>query len=685
MRIRLIVLFGATLAVAMPSRGDPSGGVPGSRLRVVADGDRYRVEVLSDGQALLASPPEGLWSIAAGWRDGWPADWKHAQASDMERAGPWTILKGRLELPAGTWQLRDAYREEGRAIRCVRRFTWEGKGPSERATLSSRWQAAATRPQALLPGILYHGNPSGEASSRVPVFHGREGEEAIFEEHRYPVPFASIEWSHHGNLRGAALHSDPAPVPCGNLPDQWWSLGVTVQHERAELTLLSGPCASNGKRNVIKAVQSGFVPYGEAFLNVAPGTVIEKTFYLEAYPIAQEGSGFRRPLWTAIQRLQPFSLDGLPSFEEIVRAKYRFATSRWFESGDAAGFRKYPDRNVFVLGWCGQAAAPGYALQVLADGLGEPGAIAMAQKSLDFLSGSEFYEGGFHTWYDCDQKSWSRHEPLSQGQAMLNFARAIRVGRAAGRPTGRWEAFLKKASEFHAERILKGDWRPRSTDEAFFIAPLCESSRLFGSSACRDAAVKSAEHYAQRHVAMREPYWGGTLDASCEDKEGAYAAMQGFLAAYEQTGEERFLRWAEHACDVVLTYLVAWDIDLPPGRLRNHGFKTRGWTVVSPQNQHIDMYGVVMAPDIYRLGGILGRDDLKRLALVMFRSCGQLIDPYGSQGEQPQHTNYAQRGQVDDVFALRGGYAETWTVFWITAHFLNAAAQFQELGVPIWD
>ena len=69
----------------------------------------------------------------------------------------------------------------------------------------------------------------------------------------------------------------------------------------------------------------------------------------------------------------------------------------------------------------------------------------------------------------------------------------------------------------------------------------------------------------------------------------------------------------------------------------------------------------------------------------MYRSCGQLIDPYGSQGEQPQHTNYAQRGEVSDIFALRGGYAEDWTVFWITAHFLNAAAQFEELGADVWN
>lgn len=184
---------------------------------------------------------------------------------------------------------------------------------------------------------------------------------------------------------------------------------------------------------------------------------------------------------------------------------------------------------------------------------------------------------------------------------------------------------------------------------------------------------------------MKEPYWGGTLDARCEDKEGAWAAFQGFLAVYEMTQDRKYLHWAEHALDVMLTYTVVWDIQMPPGRLTDHGFKSRGWTAVSAQNMHLDVYGVVATPAVYRMGQILDRDDLKRLALLMYRSCGQLIDPYGSQGEQIQQTNYAQHGKYSEIKGMRGGYVETWTVFWITAHFLNAAAQFEEMGAPIWD
>ncbi len=153
------------------------------------------------------------------------------------------------------------------------------------------------------------------------------------------------------------------------------------------------------------------------------------------------------------------------------------------------------------------------------------------------------------------------------------------------------------------------------------------------------------------------------------------------MELYDHTGEPQYLIWAKHAGDVCLTYTVVWDIPLPPGRLTDHNFKTRGWTAVSVQNMHIDVYGVLIAPYIYRLGIALDKSSYLKTAELMFRSCGQLLDPYGSQGEQPYQTNYIQTNWRDKpVYERRGNYLETWTVFWITAHFLNAGAMLSELG-----
>ena len=154
---------------------------------------------------------------------------------------------------------------------------------------------------------------------------------------------------------------------------------------------------------------------------------------------------------------------------------------------------------------------------------------------------------------------------------------------------------------------------------------------MFGNEIYKKVAVKAASTFADRHLTMREPYWGGTLDATCEDKEGAWAAFQGFAALYEELKEPVYLKWAKHAMDVCLSYTVVWDIPLPPGRLADHHFRSTGWTVVSPQNQHIDVYAVMFTPEIYKMGTWLKNESLQKLSKVMYRSCFQLTNPYGSQ------------------------------------------------------
>jgi hypothetical protein len=643
--------------------------------------EAYRVSVVANGKKLLQSPEEGLWSIALGWKEDWPDDWKHVPAIEKTESGEWTLLRGSLKLPGGEWRFIDAYRAESGMIRCKRRFEWHGDSVLTRCTLAVRFQTPGTGKGVLMPGILYYGNPSGAASGHVPVFTGKPGEEALFEEHRFPMPFTSLEWPQEDDRFGVALHTLPSPVPGGHLYDQWWSMGLSALALGSEFSLLTGPCASNGRRSVIKALQPGFVPYPDSWIEVKPGAVIEKSFWLDAYAVNQEGAGFSRPTHASLHLFAPQITADLPSLMDILRAKWRFARTRWYEKKGAAGFRKFPDKNILVMGWCGQTDAMGYALPVLAGRMNDAEAILRAQKMMDFLSTAEYYEGGFHTWYDGDSGKWSHDEPLSQAQAMLSFAHAINYGEKHSFATTKWREFLSKACEFHARRILEEKWNPRSTDQAFFIAPLCEGFKLFGDAALRTAAVKAGERYAKRSLSMREPYWGGTLDAQCEDKEGAFAALQGFLALYDLTKEPRYIEWAKHAGDVVLTYVVVWDIDLPAGRLRDLGLKTRGWTVVSPQNQHIDMFGALIAPWLYRLGDLTGDSELRDLSLLMYRTCGQGIDARGSQGEQLLQTNYAQRGDMQDLPSLRGGYVEDWTVFWITAHFLNAAALFDEMGI----
>jgi hypothetical protein len=106
-----------------------------------------------------------------------------------------------------------------------------------------------------LPGILYYGNKNGAKVNPdiIPVYNGTAGEFAIFEEHRYPMPFAMLESAADGYA--VALHSVPSPVRGAVLSDQWWSMGVEAKEGHSDIVLYSGPIGYNGQHSVAKALQ----------------------------------------------------------------------------------------------------------------------------------------------------------------------------------------------------------------------------------------------------------------------------------------------------------------------------------------------------------------------------------------------------------------------------------------------
>ena len=651
-----------------------------------ATAQTYKAEPFSialNGNTIVSAPAEGLWSVATDWQNDWMCDWHHASPERIEQVGQWSIVHGKIALEQGELVLRDSYRQaENGLLHCIRRFEWHGSAPLEKVTLSVRLNVAGEALMPCLPGILYYGNKNGAKvnSNIIPVYNATAGEFAIFEEHRYPMPFAMLESAAGGYA--VALHTVPSPVRGAVLNDQWWSMGVEAQNGYSQIVLYSGAIGYNGQHSVAKALQKRPMRYADTYITLEPGQIIEKSFYVECYPISREGTGFQRPIYTSLDLYKPYDAERFPTFEQIVKEKYDFAKSRWIELSDSAvGFNMYDSslRKDIVMGWCGQADSPGYSLQVLSKMLGDSAIESMVQRSLDYLTtfAIDDSKGIFKVGFNGER--FHGGDPVSCGQAMYNFAKAIETA-CKGRKydTEKWEHFLRHAADAVSNRILSPEWSPISTAEGFYIAPLAISAKLFRNKRYMEAATKAAQLYADRHLAMNGCYWGGTLDATCEDKEGSWAAFQGFLEMYERTKDEKYLEWAKHAMDVCLSYVVVWDIPLPAGRLADFNFKTTGWTVVSAQNQHIDVYGVLFAPEVYKMGKYLKDERLCRLAEVMYRSCGQLVDPYGSQGEQIQQTNFAQHGDMSNVHKLRGGYSERWTGFWITAHFLNAAARFEQ-------
>ena len=284
-----------------------------------------------DGNNVITVPQDGLWSVATGWQDDWMCGWNHADPQKVEKSGEWTILSGRIQLENGDMVLRDSYRQiRDGLVQCIRRYEWTGNETLKNVTLSVRLSMAGDRMMPLLPGVLYYGNKNGAKVNPniIPVYEGEPGEFAIFEEHRYPMPFAMLENAEGGYA--AALHTVPSPIRGAVLADQWWSLGVEAKDGCSEFVMYSGPIGYNGKHSVAKALQKTPMRYADTYINMEPGRIIEKTFYVELYQIEGEGTGFQTPIYTSMDLHRPYDADRFPEFDEIMNTPRNKHVSIWW-------------------------------------------------------------------------------------------------------------------------------------------------------------------------------------------------------------------------------------------------------------------------------------------------------------------------------------------------------------------
>lgn len=638
----------------------------------------------SDGVSTLVSPPEGLWSVAAAWENNAPAQWFHSGSFKAEKFGSDLRLSSKLPLPGGEISCVDECYFEFDTLKIRRRWSYSGTAMPQ-VTLSCRWQQPEKFGRIVMPGILYFGNPSGRSTPGVPYLDCTCNAKLFCEEHRFPMPFAASETQSDAAL--AALHTFPSPVPGANRRDLFWTLGVEYLPEATELALYSGFTSINGIDGGIKTGQKRLTVMSDQTMTLTDGMMVEKTFALQLAHGRAAGSAFTDAVEQSIKFHPVKVINTDPA--RIVRKKYEYALMRYYEQEKIAGnlFNDHPScEDAIVFGWCGRSETLGLAAPLIGRQCGDRQSAERAKKCLDFMASSPVSEKGFCVEYYIKSGTWQEYNFVSQGEALETFAMALLEQR---KRTGKADAhhleFLAKVCHAFCDRIENAAWKPVSTNEAFLCAPLAMAYELLQEKRFRNGALRIADYYIERHRAMVEPYWGGTLDASCEDKEAAVAAMTAYFAVWEMTGKAEYLAAAEHATALYLTYLQVWDIPLPPGRLADNGFRTAGWSAVSVQNMHLDVYGVWVAPLLWKIGKALRRQSWMDLALPTYINCAQLLDIRGSQGEQFEQTNFSQQPMVTELDQLRGGYSEKWVVFWITAAFLNSAAQFEMLGLSLFD
>ena len=190
-------------------------------------------------------------------------------------------------------------------------------------------------------------------------------------------------------------------------------------------------------------------------------------------------------------------------------------------------------------------------------------------------------------------------------------------------------------------------------------------------------AAKRTIDYVEKNIISKSDYFSSTLDANCEDKEAAIAAVTStYYLAMVTTGKERqhYIDLCKQAAYFALSWYYTWDVPFAQGQmLGDLGFKSRGWSNVSVENNHIDVFVFELPHIIKWLSSVTEEKRFEKMYDVIYSSLNQLLPTkerlcgIGKPGFYPevvQHTtwDYGRNGKgfYNNLFAPGWTIASLW-------------------------
>ena len=667
--------------------------------------------------AVAEISPKACWSISAGEKVHAVEYVRCAQPSPERLRLHGTVLTAADH----TWCITDEIGFESGMVRIARCWRHAHDQPQVGVHLCLPVRIRPGKDvRIMMPGINYNNNPNADPKRVVPRFADELPTWGLYEEHRYPVPMVHFEWGKDGARARISLVTKPSSIAYG-VEDQWWSLGAKMAHDHTDLLVTSGIVVTNERFGAVYGKQNTTEHYDDPSLDVPGRAEIEKTAYLDVGRVERIGYGFAQTLRHAYEIFQP-SAEAKRSSAEVIELKTQAAKARYHEDGDVAGFLCLPEKNVyssppyFLWGWTGQSLRMAWCLLQLGRESGDGELTRQAGKAIDFfVQGQPADESALPCLrYLVNEGKWEADEMVKVGsivssrqlgEAMNSLADVL----ALQSDKDSWREMYARAVQFLAtNESLAADglyprfWHtdrtvpigvPTGTAGVFCVSPLVKGAALLGEDALVDRAVERLDAYFVYNVRdLKTPYWGGTLDACCEEKEAAIGFMRAALDVYDATQDRKFLDWARMAAEWILTFVYCWDTGFREGTPCQGRMATTGWCSVSVQNQHIDVFTPCV--EFLRLGEAAGEERFTELGRMLFNAITQSIagpdymwtyddgdkhSVVGEQAEQFFQTNYGQ-GRMTDRSVWRGGI-NTWNPSWIIAHVLWQAIEMKKRGL----
>lgn len=298
--------------------------------------------------------------------------------------------------------------------------------------------------------------------------------------------------------------------------------------------------------------------------------------------------------------------------------------------------RGYAVEYTFQMGFVGQQTSVGYNLMRAGYEDGNEEMIAQGNAIIDFWTSDTIMKDKLPiVWWDprnSDTAGQSRGYPSFLRcfvDGMEGILDAYKIAYANGTDNEQWKKALLKVADFLVDNqnedgsyyrcyytngkvctdtsnsTYQGTSKLNTPVAIRFLSKMYE---LTGDEKYKTAALGAAEYSYEVLYKKHEKYVGGTPDnANTVDKEAAIYATYGFNAAYALSGDEKYLKAAEHAGTSAMSWVYAYDFACPGKEDTKkinpfaYGGRTSGFSIIATGHSGADNYSASMYYEMFKL------------------------------------------------------------------------------------
>ena len=454
-----------------------------------------------------------------------------------------------------------------------------------------------------------------------------------------------------------------------------------------------------------------------AFAKIEKGEKIELTWIIR-YDQAKDFGEFVANTWQHCMKElnpQPIAQHQAPNTPEAVKAQL----ANYFRKGyvDEYPLKYHSGHGLRIddckpvdhvqLGFCGRVLLNGFNALEYGEQTGDAELVRMGNAIFNSwlehgFTARGYFKEDMHIRGGIPADKDIVHSIRQQSEAVYAVLHYLRYEKLHGRKHKEWEQKMRRLldnmlmllkDDGHYARKFRDD--DSDVDASGGSTPSATSTLVMGYKYFGDkrylTAAKRTVDYLEREIISKSDYFSSTLDANCEDKEAAISAVTAtYYLAMMTKGQERqhYTDLCRKAAYFALSWYYLWDVPFAQGQmLGDLGFKSRGWSNVSVENNHVDVFVFELAHIVKWLSeqpvaGIANpleteaahassqfaqiydviRSSLTQLLPTEERLCG--IGVAGFNPEVVQHTqwDYGRNGKgfYNDIFAPGWTVASLW-------------------------